>query len=182
MKFQKGNPLKGTVTVPGDKSISHRAVMFGALSEGTTRVTNFLQGADCLSTIACFEKLGIPIENDPGEILIHGKGLHGLRAPAGPDLRNPGRAAFFHGTKWRCIHSDPAHEEDYGSPWADGCSDRKSARQWMRPPSDQECSPARHSLPFSCCLRAGQILYSPCRTLRRRTYQCDRTLSVPKSF
>lgn len=91
MKFQKGNPLKGTVTVPGDKSISHRAVMFGALSEGTTRVTNFLQGADCLSTIACFEKLGIPIENDPGEILIHGKGLHGLRAPAGPlDTGNSG--------------------------------------------------------------------------------------------
>ena len=81
MKFQKGNPLKGTVTVPGDKSISHRAVMFGALSKGTTRVTNFLQGADCLSTVACFEKLGIPIENHSGEILIHGKGLHGLKAP-----------------------------------------------------------------------------------------------------
>lgn len=82
MKIQKINkPLRGEITVPGDKSISHRAVMFGALAEGTTRVTNFLQGADCLSTISCFRKLGIQIENNPEEILIHGKGLHGLTAP-----------------------------------------------------------------------------------------------------
>lgn len=81
MRFTRANTLKGTVTVPGDKSISHRSVMFGALAEGTTRVTNFLQGADCLSTIDCFRKLGIEIENRPDEILIHGKGLHGLTAP-----------------------------------------------------------------------------------------------------
>lgn len=78
MKFTRANALHGTVTVPGDKSISHRSIMFGALAEGTTRVTNFLQGADCLSTIDCFRKLGIEIENHPDEILIHGKGLHGL--------------------------------------------------------------------------------------------------------
>ncbi|MBR5510165.1 MAG: 3-phosphoshikimate 1-carboxyvinyltransferase [Lachnospiraceae bacterium] len=82
MKFTRSNSLKGTVTVPGDKSISHRSIMFGALAEGTTRVTNFLQGADCLSTIDCFRKLGIQIENRSNEILIHGKGLHGLQAPA----------------------------------------------------------------------------------------------------
>lgn len=83
MKIQKAlHPLRGEITVPGDKSISHRAVMFGALAEGTTRVTNFLQGADCLSTISCFHKLGIQIENNPQEILIHGKGLHGLSAPS----------------------------------------------------------------------------------------------------
>lgn len=81
MKFTRANTLKGTVTVPGDKSISHRAVMFGALAEGTTRVTNFLQGADCLSTIDCFRKLGIEIENLPDKILIHGKGIHALSAP-----------------------------------------------------------------------------------------------------
>lgn len=74
-------PLKGTVTIPGDKSISHRSVMFGALADGTTKVTNFLRGADCLSTIACFRKLGIEIEETPDEILIHGKGIHGLTAP-----------------------------------------------------------------------------------------------------
>lgn len=72
------HPLKGEVTVPGDKSISHRAVMFGALSQGITEVTNFLQGADCLSTIDCFRRLGIQIENTSEKIVIHGKGLHGL--------------------------------------------------------------------------------------------------------
>lgn len=79
MKLHYTNPLRGEVTVPGDKSISHRAVMFGALAKGTTEVTNFLQGADCLSTIDCFRRLGIEIENTPQRILIHGKGLHGLR-------------------------------------------------------------------------------------------------------
>ena len=78
MKLAYNHPLKGEVTVPGDKSISHRAVMFGALSQGTTEVTNFLQGADCLSTIDCFRRLGIQIENTPEKILVHGKGLHGL--------------------------------------------------------------------------------------------------------
>lgn len=74
--------LQGEVTIPGDKSISHRAVMFGSIAKGTTEVTNFLQGADCLSTIDCFRKLGIEIENTPEKILIHGKGLHGLTAPS----------------------------------------------------------------------------------------------------
>lgn len=82
MIFNKVNSLKGEVTIPGDKSISHRAVMFGSLAEGTTEVTNFLQGADCLSTISCFRELGIEIENTPDRILIHGKGLHGLSEPA----------------------------------------------------------------------------------------------------
>ena len=77
-KIRSEHPLKGEVTVPGDKSISHRAVMFGALSKGTTEVTNFLQGADCLSTINCFRRLGIAIENTSEKIIVHGKGLHGL--------------------------------------------------------------------------------------------------------
>ena len=82
MIFTKVNSLKGEVAIPGDKSISHRAVMFGSLAEGTTEVTNFLQGADCLSTISCFRKLGIEIENTSQQILIHGKGLHGLTEPS----------------------------------------------------------------------------------------------------
>ena len=69
MQFQKAvRPLRGEISVPGDKSISHRAVMFGAISEGTTEVTNFLQGADCLSTISCFRSMGIEIENTPERI------------------------------------------------------------------------------------------------------------------
>lgn len=81
MDFQKVHSLGGEVTVPGDKSISHRAVMFGSLAEGRTEITNFLQGADCLSTISCFKKLGIQIENTPEKITVLGKGLHGLRVP-----------------------------------------------------------------------------------------------------
>ncbi len=83
MILHKAHHLKGEVTIPGDKSISHRAVMLGSLAQGTTLVTNFLQGADCLSTIDCFSRMGIAIEKTPGQILIHGKGLHGLRKPDG---------------------------------------------------------------------------------------------------
>lgn len=81
MNFHKVKTLKGEITVPGDKSISHRAVMFGSLAKGLTEITNFLQGADCLSTISCFRKLGIEIENGTDRILVHGRGLHGLTAP-----------------------------------------------------------------------------------------------------
>lgn len=82
MYIKPARSLKGEIHIPGDKSISHRSVMFGALAGGMTEVTHFLQGADCLSTISCFQKLGIAIENQQGRICIHGKGLHGLRAPA----------------------------------------------------------------------------------------------------
>jgi 3-phosphoshikimate 1-carboxyvinyltransferase len=83
MKFTKGSPLKGVITIPGDKSISHRSVMFGSIAKGTTKISHFLQGADCLSTISCFRKMGIKIENDSqqGTVIVHGKGLHGLKKP-----------------------------------------------------------------------------------------------------
>lgn len=83
MQFTKATSLRGELTVPGDKSISHRSVMLGALAEGTTEVHGFLQGADCLSSIACFQKMGIPIENDTQTniVRIHGNGLNGLTAP-----------------------------------------------------------------------------------------------------
>lgn len=74
--------LKGKVTIPGDKSISHRCVMFGSISKGSTEVHNFLKGADCLATIRCFKTLGIEIEEKDSVITIHGKGLHGLSAPS----------------------------------------------------------------------------------------------------
>lgn len=85
MLFHKVNHFKGEVTVPGDKSISHRSIMFGALSSGTTEVEHFLQGADCLASIACFRQMGIDISNElvNGEyrVTVYGKGLHGLCAP-----------------------------------------------------------------------------------------------------
>lgn len=83
MIIRKKGPLKGIITVPGDKSISHRAIMLGALSDGITEVDNFLMGEDCLSTISCFRQLGIPIEidSDSHRVTIHGKGLDGLSTP-----------------------------------------------------------------------------------------------------
>ena len=75
--------LKGKVTIPGDKSISHRCIMFGSIANGTTQIHNFLSGADCLATIRCFKELGIEIEveSDYSSVIVHGKGLHGLSAP-----------------------------------------------------------------------------------------------------
>lgn len=81
MKFYKSGPLRGEIIVPGDKSISHRSVMFGSIAKGTTEITGFLQGADCLSTISCFRKMGVDIENSQDRVLVHGRGLHGLLAP-----------------------------------------------------------------------------------------------------
>ncbi|MEH7883153.1 3-phosphoshikimate 1-carboxyvinyltransferase [Bacillus sp. JJ1609] len=75
----KSTSLKGEIKVPGDKSISHRAVMFGSISNGLTKVTNFLPGEDCLSTISCFRSLGVEINQSGSEVTIHGKGLDGLR-------------------------------------------------------------------------------------------------------
>ena len=83
MIFSRSGKLSGQVTVPGDKSISHRSVMFGSIAEGLTEIHGFLQGADCLSTISCFSNMGISIENQGDTVLVHGKGLRGLTAPAG---------------------------------------------------------------------------------------------------
>ncbi|WP_047152614.1 3-phosphoshikimate 1-carboxyvinyltransferase [Aneurinibacillus tyrosinisolvens] len=74
--------IQGETAVPGDKSISHRAVMLSALAEGTTTINGFLAGADCLSTISCFRKLGISIEQDGERVVVDGKGWFGLKEPA----------------------------------------------------------------------------------------------------
>lgn len=81
MIFKKASSLKGEITVPGDKSISHRAVMLGSLAKGTTEVTNFLQGADCLSTISCFKAMGITIDNKNDTVTLKGNGITGLKEP-----------------------------------------------------------------------------------------------------
>lgn len=73
--------VRGTIAVPGDKSISHRAVMFGSIAQGKTMIKNFLEGQDCLSTIACFEKMGVRIERKDDTVTIWGNGWDGLREP-----------------------------------------------------------------------------------------------------
>jgi 3-phosphoshikimate 1-carboxyvinyltransferase len=75
--------FQGKFTVPGDKSVSHRSIMFGAIAEGTTHVTGFLEGEDALATLQAFRDMGVSIEGPKnGEVTIHGVGMHGLKAPA----------------------------------------------------------------------------------------------------
>ena len=87
-----GGCLRGRIRVPGDKSISHRAIMLGSLAEGVTRVSGFLQGEDSLATLGAFRRMGVQIDGPAdGQVTVHGVGLRGLRAPSGPlDLGNSG--------------------------------------------------------------------------------------------
>jgi len=84
--------LRGSVNVPGDKSISHRALMLGAIADGVTTLENFLEGEDCLATLACFRKLGVDIEGpQSGRVIVRGRGLHGLLEPSAVlDAKNSG--------------------------------------------------------------------------------------------
>ena len=87
-------PLKGAIRVPGDKSISHRSVMFSAIAEGISRVTGLLEGEDVLATIAAFRAMGVKIEGpDNGKLVVHGVGMYGLKKPAAElDMGNSGTA------------------------------------------------------------------------------------------
>jgi len=82
IRIQGGPPIKGRCHVPGDKSISHRAVMFAAIAEGVSRISNFLDGGDCRQTVRVMRRLGVNIEEQsPTELLVHGRGLDGLQEP-----------------------------------------------------------------------------------------------------
>ncbi|MDS4021568.1 MAG: 3-phosphoshikimate 1-carboxyvinyltransferase [Candidatus Competibacter sp.] len=89
---EPGGALRGRLRVPGDKSISHRAIMLGALAEGATAIAGFLEGEDCLATLKAFRAMGVRIDGpEQGRVAVRGVGLHGLRAPAGPlDMGNSG--------------------------------------------------------------------------------------------
>lgn len=91
-KVQPGGTIKGRIRVPGDKSISHRSIMLGAIAEGTTTVTGFLEGADALATLQAFKDMGVQIEGpDNGNVTIQGVGLRGLKKPEKPmDMGNSG--------------------------------------------------------------------------------------------
>ena len=79
-RISPASALTGSITLPGDKSISHRYAMIASLAEGDTRIANYSTGADCHSTLECMRALGIEIEGQGTEFVIHGKGLDGLRA------------------------------------------------------------------------------------------------------
>lgn len=81
LRSLNGAGLTGTIRVPGDKSISHRAVMFGAIAHGRTVIDGFLPGEDCLSTIDCFRKLGVTIHQEKEHVEVVGNGIEGLQEP-----------------------------------------------------------------------------------------------------
>jgi 3-phosphoshikimate 1-carboxyvinyltransferase len=91
-RVEPGGPLHGAFRVPGDKSVSHRALLFGAIAAGRTRITGFLRSADTAATLAALESMGVDFDQPaPDEVIVHGVGLHGLRAPCGTlDLGNSG--------------------------------------------------------------------------------------------
>ena len=76
-----GKALKGEISIPGDKSISHRSIMCAALAEGDSVIRGFLKGEDCLATLDAFSKMGVNIDQHDNEIVVHGVGLHGLKKP-----------------------------------------------------------------------------------------------------
>jgi 3-phosphoshikimate 1-carboxyvinyltransferase len=88
MKISPAKKIQGTVSLPGDKSISHRAAIMAALAEaaeaaeGATKIENFAPGADCASTLSCLKQLGIKIEQDGNTVIVYGRGKSGLQAPA----------------------------------------------------------------------------------------------------
>lgn len=170
MEIKKLTNLHGEITVPGDKSISHRAVMFGSLAKGTTRITHFLEGADCLSTISCFRKMGIDIENNNGEILVHGKGLRGLSSPT--DILDVGNS----GTTTRLISGILAGQNFVSELTGDdsiqsrpmkrimtpllsmGSRHHQHKRKQLRSPSDCRTSAESNPLRFPGCFCPGEIL------------------------
>jgi 3-phosphoshikimate 1-carboxyvinyltransferase len=85
LTIHPGAPLRGRIRVPGDKSISHRALLLGALADGTGQVSDFLPSGDCLATLVCLRALGVDVEvHDSTTLTVHGRGLHGLRVPSAP--------------------------------------------------------------------------------------------------
>ena len=168
-------------------------VMFGSLAKGTTKITHFLEGADCLSTISCFRKMGIDIENNNGEILVHGKGLHGLSAPA--DILDVGNS----GTTTRLISGILAGQNFVSELTGDASIQKRPMKRIMTPLSQMGadiislngngCAPLKisgrklHAIHYnspvasaqvkSCVLLAG--MYS------ERHYPCNRAGPFQKS-
>lgn len=167
MELRSAKCLRGTVSVPGDKSISHRAIMFGAISDGITEITNFLQGADCLSTISCFQKMGIFIENRKDCVIVHGKGLHGLSAPT--KMLDTGNS----GTTTRLISGILAGQSFSSSLTGDDSIQKRPMRRILAPLSSMgadvssirgnDCAPlqfhpaALHGITYSSPVASAQV-------------------------
>ena len=91
LHITKSAGLRGSCTIPGDKSISHRSIILGSIADGTSRISNFLLGGDCLATVDAMRSLSVQIELESTDLTVHGRGLGGLKPPNQPvDCRNSG--------------------------------------------------------------------------------------------
>ena len=147
-------PLRGTLTVSGDKSISHRAVMLGSLATGTTEIEGFLPGEDCLSTIRCFRSMGVQIEQNGSSVKVFGRGLRELTAPAGIlDCGNSGTttrllsgvlAAQHFNSVRRRFDSAPPDEAHHDTASRDGGRYHQCLRKRLCPPLCSRQAALRH--------------------------------------
>lgn len=167
MIFRKSKGLRGEVTIPGDKSISHRSVMFGSLAKGTTEIENFLPGADCLSTISCFRAMGIPITLKGTSVLVGGQGLRGLKAPG--QVLNCGNS----GTTTRLISGILAAQDFVSTLTGDASIQKRPMKRIMTPLSqmgarirslaDNDCAPLQitgsplHGIHYQSPVASAQV-------------------------
>ena len=99
----KCGPLKGSIKVPGDKSISHRSIMLGSIATGITKVSGFLEGEDSLATLNAFREMGVEIQRQGSNVTINGVGMHGLRESANPlNLGNSGTSIRLMSGLFKC--------------------------------------------------------------------------------
>ena len=170
--------ITGAITLPGDKSISHRYAMISAIADGESRIQNYSTGADCHSTLGCVRALGIDVEVDGTNVRIDGKGLDGLRAPAA-DLdagnsgstirmlsRNSGRPALRHADLRGRVALPPADAAHHAAAGRNGRGDPRARRQISSARNPRHPA-AAHRLHAARAQRAGEDLRAVCRTLRR---------------
>src|SRR5258708_12605354 len=133
--------VSGAVQPPGDKSISHRYAMLAAIAEGTSRIANYSTGADCQSTLACLEGLGVRIERSQDEVHIHGAGLHGLRVPS--EMLDAGNS----GSTIRMLSGILAAQSFETSIGGDGSLSRRPMDRIMRPLGEMGAKIEPHEVP-----------------------------------
>ncbi len=164
LTVRSGGPLRGRVRVPGDKSISHRALLLGALAKGDSQVAGFLPAGDCLATLACLRALGVEIDaHNASTLTVRGRGVGGLRAPAAP--LNCARS----GTTMRLLAGILA-----GQPLGAGGATLTGEPQLLRRPMRRIVEPLRR---MGAEIEANDG-HAPLAVHGRRLRGCDHTLTV----
>ncbi len=160
-----GRALRGRLRVPGDKSISHRAIMLGALAEGITEISGFLEGEDCLATLRAFRAMGVHIRGpEDGRVVIQGVGLHGLRAP--PEFLDVGNS----GTSMRLLAGLLAGQSFASVLTGDASLTRRPMRRVTEPLAR-----------MGACIEASTAGTAPLRIRGRPLRGIDYSMPVPSA-